>query len=69
LQLRFPSVRRYYLERPILWEKRQQIVAHGDVLEDAIQVGQNGFIVYSIRLEFGLIEIESNDVEFSEEPI
>jgi len=67
LILRFPSVRSYIIKRPLRSEKRQKVVGHGDVLEDAINIGDQHHVVYSLRLEFGLIEIESKDIEFSEE--
>lgn len=69
LTLRFSSVRRYSIERPLKWETRQQIVGHGDVLEDAIRVGEEAHVVYSLQLEFGHVEIEAKDIEFSEELI
>jgi hypothetical protein len=68
LTLRFSSVRRYSIERPLKWKSRQQIVGHGDVLEDAIGVDEEGYLAYSLRLEFGQIAIEAKDLEFSEEP-
>src|SRR5215471_25444 len=67
--LRFPLVRRYSVERPLRWDKRQQIVGHGDVLDDAISIGEESYLIYSLHLEFGRIEIEAKDIEFSEELI
>jgi hypothetical protein len=69
LILKFPGVSRYRIEHPLSEEKRRSDVAHGDVLDDSIQLTSNGTLLYSMRMEFGSIEIEAKDVEFSQIPI
>jgi hypothetical protein len=68
LILKFPGVRRYRIEHPLVEERRND-VAHGDVLDDSIQLTADGTILYSMRMEFGSVEIEAKDVEFSQLPI
>jgi hypothetical protein len=71
LALKFRSVRQYSIDRFILdpTGNRQELVGHGDVMEDAIELSDSGYITYSLRLEFGSIRIEAKDIEFSEELI
>ena len=69
LILKFPGVRRYRIEHPLIEEQLRNDVAHGDVLDDSIQLTSSGTILYSMRMEFGGIEIEAKDVEFSQLPI
>ena len=68
LILKFPGVRRYLIEHPLMEEQRRN-VAHGDVLDDSIQLTSDGAILYSLRMEFGRVEIEAKDVGFSQLPI
>lgn len=65
LKLRFIDVRRYSMGQ----HPGRPSVAHGDVLEDAISLAEESYILYSLHLEFGGIQIEAKDIEFLEEPI
>ena len=67
LILKFPSVRRYSIERTP--SARENENGHGDVLDDSIKLASGGYVLYSMRLEFGRIEIEANDIQFSQQPI
>jgi hypothetical protein len=69
LILKFPGVSRYVIEHPLSEEQRRKDVAHGDVLDDSIQLTPHGTILYSMRMEFARVEIEAKDVEFSQLPI
>ncbi|HWG48845.1 MAG TPA: hypothetical protein VN669_04085 [Candidatus Acidoferrales bacterium] len=69
LILKFPGVRRYRIEHSFIEGQRRDGVAHGDVLDDSIQLTSKGTILYSMRMEFGGVEIEAKDVEFSQLPI
>ena len=69
ITLKFPSVRHYSIDRPLSDSKRQDVAGHGDVLDDSIQLGTNGSVIYGLRTEFGKIEIEAKDIQFSQEPL
>lgn len=69
LILKFPSVRRYSIERNPSDGARENESGHGDVLDDSIKLASGGYVLYSMRLEFGRIEIEANDIQFSQQPI
>ena len=69
LILKFPSVRRYSIERNASDPARENESGHGDVLDDSIKLASAGYVLYSMRLEFGRIEIEANDIQFSQQRI
>ena len=69
LILKFPGVRRYSIERPLAQMKRQEETGHGDVLDDSIKLAGDGYLVYTLRAEFGTVEIEAKDIQFSQQPI
>jgi hypothetical protein len=69
LILKLPGVRRYIIERPLIEGQSRNDAGHGDILDDSIQLTSDGYILYSLRMEFGRLEIESKDVEFSQLPI
>lgn len=69
LILKFPGVRRYSIERPPAQPKRPEQSGHGDVLDDSIKLAADGYVVYTLRAEFGTVEIEAKDIQFSQQPI
>lgn len=69
LILKFPSVRRYSIDRTPSSPARDNETGHGDVLDDSIKLGSDGYVLYSMRLEFGRLEIEAKDIQFSQQPI
>ncbi len=68
LILKFHGVRRYSIERPAGHSERAN-AGHGDVLDDSIKLTPDGYILYSLRMEFGRVEIEAKDIEFSQQPL
>jgi hypothetical protein len=68
LVLKFPGVRRYIIEHP-RGDANRQDQCHGDVLDDSIQLAPDGYVLYSLRMEFGRVEIEARDIELSQQPI
>jgi hypothetical protein len=68
LLLKFPSVRCYSIEHPAP-ESSGANNAHGDVLDDSFKVTPDGYVVYCLRMEFGTVEIEAKDIQFSQQPI
>ena len=69
LILKLPGVRRYLIERPLIEGPRGEAAGHGDVLDDSITLTAEGSILYSLRAEFGRIEVEAKDIEFSQQPV
>jgi hypothetical protein len=69
LLLKFLSVRRYSMEHPAAEPGRHKDAGHGDVLDDSFKLTPDGYVVYSLRMEFGNIEIEAKDIQFSQQPI
>lgn len=69
LLLKFPGVRRYVIEHASPDSKRSEIAGHGDVLDDSIKLTPEGHILYTLRTEFGRVEIEAKDIEFSQQPL
>lgn len=69
LILKFPSVRRYSVERTPSDSARENETGHGDVLDDSLKLASGGYVLYSMRLEFGRLEIEAKDIQFSQQPI
>lgn len=69
LILKLPGVRRYVIERPLMEDANRDNTGHGDVLDDSIELTPGGYILYSLRLEFGRVQIEAKDVEFSQLPV
>jgi hypothetical protein len=69
LIFKLPGVRRYVIERPLKEDQSRDNAGHGDVLDDSIELTPDGYILYSLRMEFGRVEIEAKDVEFSQLPI
>ena len=69
LLLKFPGVRRYVIEHASADSKGSENRGHGDVLDDCIQLTQDGHVLYSLRMEFGRVEIEAKDIEFSQQPL
>jgi len=67
--LKFPSVRRYSVEHPAPEAGRQDEAGHGDVLDDSFKLTPDGYVVYSLRMEFGNTEIEAKDIQFTQQPI
>jgi hypothetical protein len=66
--LKFLKVRRYQAEYSAADAKRPDI-GHGDVFDDSIRLTPDGYVLYSMNMEFGRIEIEAKDLEFSQQPI
>lgn len=69
LILKFPDVRRYSMQRTVAQSTRQQETGHGDVLDDSIQLASGGYVLYILRAEFGTVEIEAKDIQFSQQPV
>lgn len=67
--LKFLSVRRYSIEHPAPEPGQSSEAGHGDVLDDSFKLTPDGYVVYSLRMEFGNIEIEAKDLQFSQQPI
>lgn len=69
LLLKFPGVRRYTIEHSSPNVNRPEERGHGDVLDDSIRLARGGYVLYSLRMELGKVEIEAKDLEFSEAQI
>lgn len=69
LILKFPEVRRYSIQRNPAHPTRQAETGHGDVLDDSIKLAADGYVLYTLRAEFGTVEIEAKDIQFSQQPI
>jgi hypothetical protein len=69
LILKFPSISHYIIDRPHSDSKRQDTAGHGDVLDDSIKLTGDGQVLYTLRLEFGKIEIAAKDIQFSQTPL
>ena len=68
LVLKFPGVRRYTIQHPSP-DFTGTVQGHGEVLDDSIRVTGDGYVLYSLQMEFGRVEIEAKDIEFSQQPI
>jgi hypothetical protein len=64
LFLKFSGVQSYAIEHSSNTNHGKR--GHGDVLDDSIQLTPQGYVLYSLRMEFGRVEIEAKDLEFSE---
>lgn len=68
LILKFPGVRRYSVQR-LQSQFDRPNAGHGDVLDDSIKLASDGYLLYTLRTEFGTVEIEAKDLQFSQQPI